>query len=60
MTAKELITILKRFPKNAEISINNKMPPQFNASVNNDNQWVIDLSEPAPDAPEEKNSSAKI
>ena len=45
MTAKELITILKRFPKDAQITINGTANPEFNASCDTDDKWTLDLSE---------------
>ena len=45
MTAKELITILKRFPKDAQITINGNVNPEFNASCDTDDNWTLDLSE---------------
>lgn len=45
MTAKELITILKRFPKDAQITINGTANPKFNATCDIDDNWTLDLSE---------------
>lgn len=43
MTAKELIQILKRFPKNAQIAVNGSIHLDFNATCDTDNNWVLNL-----------------
>lgn len=43
MTAKELITILKRFPKDAIILVNGVPNPDFNATCDTDEHWALNL-----------------
>ena len=45
MTAKELITILKRFPKDAIILVNGTPDPDFNATCDTDEHWALNLIE---------------
>lgn len=43
MTAKELITILKRFPKDSKVEINSAAATSVEASSNNFGQWSINI-----------------
>lgn len=59
MTAKELITILKRFPKDAIILVNGAPDPDFNATCDTDEHWALNLIEAAPEPSEEPQETSK-
>ena len=43
MTTKELITILKRFPKDSKVEINGAAATSVEASSNNFGQWSVNI-----------------
>lgn len=59
MTAKELITILKRFPKDAVILVNGVPNPDFNATCDTDEHWALNLMAATPEPSEEPQETSK-
>ena len=45
MTIKELLVILKRFPKTAEVKLNGNTNIKVAATCDSDNNWAINLTE---------------
>lgn len=59
MTAKELITILKRFPKDAIILVNSVPNPDFNATCDTDEHWALNLIAAASIVVEDEQENSK-